>query len=76
MGRPHQTLREQHLSPPCETNLFEVKGLSGQTQVHAVASGWSRWTGEMLRLRTSVFQTKANSVFQQSEANLALGSQG
>lgn len=26
-GRPHQTFREWYLSPPCDTNLLEVKGL-------------------------------------------------
>lgn len=31
--------------------------------------------GKTLRLRTSVFQIQANSVFQQSEANLAWGSE-
>lgn len=69
-----------HLSR--ETKLLEVSVIfSGQCEKHIQASAarcspFPSGAGETLRLRTSVFQIQANSVFQQFEANLALGFQG
>lgn len=78
-GRPHQTFREWYLSPPCDTNLLEVK-------VFKVRHRSKLWTlvgvhSLVLGLRRcadcgQVCTRQDQFCLQQFEANLALGFSG